>query len=156
MSNFMESSRCRSSASLWMSFQVNLGIIGWTPPPITADEIVKKEDIKVEEDGDDAVVTAKGPRKIQGKKREGRTFCPTDLRREEYLLKNGLNSSTVASMLNCMLVVSPKSFYAKFKTHPLCSGQPVPLIFSKQSIDPRCFTAWKKAWPGAGLAWRRG
>ena len=77
------------STSLWM-FQVNLGI-GWTPPPITADEIVKKEDIKVEEDGDGGVhdaVTAKGQRKIQGKKREGegggggRLFCPipTDLR----------------------------------------------------------------------------
>ena len=41
--------------------------IGWTPPPITADEIVKKEDIKVEEDD---AVTAKGQRKIQGKKRD--------------------------------------------------------------------------------------
>ena len=64
-----------------------MGIIGWTPPPITADEIVKKEDIKVEEDGDDAVVTAKGPRKIQGKKQEGRPFCPTDLRRQGGLLQ---------------------------------------------------------------------
>ena len=60
--------------------------IGWTPPPITADEIVKKEDIKVEEDGDGGVhdaVAAKGQRKIEGKKREvGRLFfpIPTDLR----------------------------------------------------------------------------
>ena len=73
MSNFygeQSGRRCqahslRMSTSLWM-FQVNLGI-GWTPPPITADEIVKKEDIKVEEDD---AVTAKGQRKIQGKKRD--------------------------------------------------------------------------------------
>ena len=53
--------------------QVNLGIVGgWTPPhAITADEIVKKEDIKVEEDdGEGDVTAAKGPRKIQGKKQE--------------------------------------------------------------------------------------
>ena len=62
--------RLRLSTSLWM-FQVNLGI-GWTPPPITADEIVKREDIKVEGDGDvhgDAAVAARGLRKIKGRKR---------------------------------------------------------------------------------------
>ena len=71
----MESRRCQSGAvgltkSLWV-FQVNLGI-GWTPPPITTDEIVKKEDIKVEGDGDvhgDAAVAARGHTKIQGRKR---------------------------------------------------------------------------------------
>ena len=48
--------------------------IGWTPPPITTDEIVKKEDIKVEGEGDgdvhgDAAVAARGHTKIQGRKR---------------------------------------------------------------------------------------
>ena len=45
--------------------------IGWTPPPITTDEIVKREDIKVEGDGDvhgDAAVVARGHTKIQGRK----------------------------------------------------------------------------------------
>ena len=72
----MESRRCQTGSvgltkSLWV-FQVNLGI-GWTPPPITTDEIVKREDIKVEGDGDgdvhgDVAVAARGHTKIQGRK----------------------------------------------------------------------------------------
>ena len=57
--------------------------IGWTPPPITADEIVKREDIKVEEDDRGDVREAKGQRKIQGRKQERER--PADLRRQGVL-----------------------------------------------------------------------
>ena len=87
----MESRRCQSGAvgltkSLWV-FQVNLGI-GWTPPPITTDEIVKKEDIKVEGDGDvhgDAAVAARGHTKIQGRKRRKALLAPQTWAPESYV-----------------------------------------------------------------------
>ena len=62
--------------------------IGWTPPPITTDEIVKKEDIKVEGDGDvhgDAAVAARGHTKIQGRKRRKALLAPQTWAPESYV-----------------------------------------------------------------------
>ena len=62
--------------------------IGWTPPPITTDEIVKKEDIKVEGDGDvhgDAAVAARGHTKIQGRKRRKALESPHKHGRQNHM-----------------------------------------------------------------------